>query len=251
MAITLAGGATADPEFRDADWTQTLYSNCDLPVTDITDPRASVSWSGTVDRALRVRLAPGDVGGCFSDPVPRSGAPYFERAEVRAHNDLALGARHDIRFQMRMIHGFRGAEETFFQIHGWETTCEGPPMVMLRYDRGQFQIRVLQPFGGPITRDEGRLETLDLSWGLQRELRASILIGLPLFFDARFDLRGATPSFSLAIDGFPIAENVPVHMRPCSVPHFQDGALPARRRIAIRIHRRIRRHLPDQRPVAR
>ena len=223
LAATL-GLATplAAQEFRDSDWSHAFYANCPLPNA------GSLGWTGGVDRALQVRLAPGDVGGCSSDGAPRHGVSFHERAEVKQRGTLAMGQRHDIRFQVSFDSGLRGREESFFQIHGWTKTCASPPIVMLQFDGRKLQPMVLQRASsafkaGGNRGEKGSLAPVRSGFGTARLLRHKALIGGTHDFRVALDLQPGDPRVSVFMDGTTLVDNAQLHLMDCVEPHVKFG----------------------------
>ena len=80
-----------------------------------------------------------DKGGCSTDKKSRSGAPYWERAELAQRNTLSKNKIHEISFKVKIVEGFKGERETFFQIHNYNKSAKSVyPSVMLKFDDGFY-----------------------------------------------------------------------------------------------------------------
>lgn len=78
-------------------------------------------------------------GGCSSDNKSRSGAPYWERAELAQRNTLSKNKIHEISFKVKIDEGFTGERETFFQIHNYNKSAKSVwPSLMLKFDDGFY-----------------------------------------------------------------------------------------------------------------
>ncbi|MCB1332975.1 MAG: heparin lyase I family protein [Roseivivax sp.] len=222
LVLTVAPAAAED--FRDADWSASFYQNCDAPKP------SAIGWT-TVggDRKLQFTLAPGDVGGCKSDDGPRNGARNWERAELKQRGTLSRGKRHEIRFQATFVDGFHGKEENFFQIHGWTPQCSSAPLLMMQFNRGRMDVKVLQRASDPfkdngVSRGEkGALSDAMGGFGLIRSPRMGSLKGKPHDFRVLLDMAGKSPRISIWMDGAALVEDKAMYMRDCSVPHVKFG----------------------------
>ena len=58
--------------------------------------------------------------GCSkTDRKPRHGSPYWERVEYAQVNTLSKKKNNEINFKVKILNGFFGQRETFFQIHNY------------------------------------------------------------------------------------------------------------------------------------
>ena len=224
-AVLAAMPGLAAADYRDSDWTHGFYANCALPVPGTESAQASAGWLGAEDPALRIRLAPGQVGGCRSDSRRRNGAPYWERAELRQYGELPRDMRHRIDFVAYLLEGFTGQEETFFQIHGWKSGCNSAPLAMLQFDKGALGVKVLQrqsdPFkGGTARGGKGALADQPMPRGLRSSLQAS---AMPQRFTVLLDLAARNPRISIELNGLVLVDGAPLFMQRCAAPHMKMG----------------------------
>lgn len=117
-------------ELKDKDWNRGFDSNCPLP------HYKAIQWMEEEGRRfLRFTLNDGDKGGCVTDRKARNNAPYWERAEVAQMGLLSRDRVYTIEATLRIVEGFRGRGENFFQIHGYDKTCKGAyPPITVRFD---------------------------------------------------------------------------------------------------------------------
>jgi hypothetical protein len=47
---------------------------------------------------------------------------------------------YELIFEFRIIEGFNGSKETFFQVHSWDQHCQYKPQIMVKFDNSQLQI---------------------------------------------------------------------------------------------------------------
>ncbi len=214
-------------EYRDYDWTTTLFNNCKLPVSDqaATPERPpSVQWV-RLDRdyKLAFRLNTGDMGGCSADSQARDSAPFWERAELRQLDYLNQGEAYEIEFEASFADGFVGERETFFQIHGWTKTCNAAPSLMVMFDRRQLTVKVLQ---GPSERElqadpsaeRGSLKVANL-------VRPNIdNIGRDLNrFTIFVDMQQKPYFVTVAVNGQMVVPGTEFYMQDCAQPHVKMG----------------------------
>lgn len=209
-------------DFEDSDWSHSFFKNCAAP-----NATALVWADHRGDRVLRATLEPGDPGQCRSDSAPRHGARYWERAELRQRGDLAVGTRHDIRFQARFLQGFNGNQETFFQLHGWSDTCAAQPLVMLQFDGRQLKPMILQApdhtsIGRPGRPARGALTHIR-SEDTQSRLSLERLQSQTQRFRLVADLRGTDPTVTVYLNGQALVSEAPVYLPPCATPHVKFG----------------------------
>lgn len=224
-AIFWIGAAMAPAQaqdFADSDWSHSFFKNCATPNA------ASLVWAEHHgDRALRATLEPGDPGQCRSDSGPRNGARYWERAELRQRGDLAVGTRHDIRFQARFLQGFNGNQETFFQLHGWSDTCAAQPLVMLQFDGRKFKPMILQAPDQALNGRPGRPARGALahirSDEAQDRLSLEHLRAQTQRFRLVADLRQDEPTVTVYLNGRAVVDKTPVYLPPCATPHIKFG----------------------------
>jgi len=116
LALMLSATAWAENwnshQYKDTDWTHQFEVSCGLP-------KDTVQWLSEDDtKFLRFTLKNGQKGLCISDPLKRSGAPYWERAELQSHPFyIKMNSTYEIKVRLRFLKGFNNDRETFFQIH--------------------------------------------------------------------------------------------------------------------------------------
>ncbi len=149
--------AFADTFFKDSDWN-----------FEMTTPhRTDIRWKEeNGNRFLEFKLAGGLPGTAYNDGMRRHNAPFWERNEVAASRRLGRNEPYRLSFNFRILKGFTGERETFFQIHSWSKACQSAyPMIMMKFDRGVFQIDSLNPKGfHTIHKFETRVEDLYGQW---------------------------------------------------------------------------------------
>tara|TARA_Y100001970_G_scaffold250182_1_gene321618 strand:+ start:1200 stop:2102 length:903 start_codon:yes stop_codon:yes gene_type:complete len=75
-----------------------------------------------------------DKGGCSTDAKSRHGYPYWERVEYAQVNTLSKKKNHEINFKVKILKGFLGQRETFFQIHNYNKNLLAVyPSIMLKF----------------------------------------------------------------------------------------------------------------------
>ena len=73
--------------------------------------------------------------GCSAtDRKPRHGSPYWERVEYAQVNTLSKKKNNEINFKVKILKGFLGQRETFFQIHNYnENFMSVYPSLMFKF----------------------------------------------------------------------------------------------------------------------
>ena len=73
--------------------------------------------------------------GCSkTDRKPRHGSPYWERVEYAQVNTLSKKKNNEINFKVKILKGFLGQRETFFQIHNYnENFMSVYPSLMFKF----------------------------------------------------------------------------------------------------------------------
>ncbi|SPF79998.1 heparin lyase I family protein [Pseudoprimorskyibacter insulae] len=224
LFVALSAVAAPALEFKDGDWTTSFYESCKLPVETATANRPrSIQWAGNGDRKLAVTLAPGDKGRCTSDGKWRHGAPYWERAELKQRGVMGKGKLHQISFTANFAGGFTGREETFFQIHGWNSKCDSAPLFMLKWHGKKMQGQALVPTkrtnnkNGTIA-NWGKLET-----AIRKQPRLNQLQGKDTRFEVDFDTRRDPATVSMRLNGQTIVNEKPVFFEDCATPTVKLG----------------------------
>ena len=221
LIFILSSQSTLAQSFRDKDWNVNLWANCGMPKrVNGTKPARMVKIEG--DRKLMFSLEKGQVGPCSTDNMERHSAPYWERAEVRQRNHLKLGKAYSISFEATFMEGFKGRQEAFFQIHGWNGDCHAYPPVMMHFSGGTLNIWALRG----VDQDAGK-EWMSSSQGSHRSVQKRIvkinqLIGRTTLFEIQFDTRKGG-NLSVYVNGEPVVENTPVEYASCAKPHMKMG----------------------------
>jgi len=121
------------PNYNDEDWSETFYTNCMMP-------KDSISWKKeNNNKFLRFKLKGGQKGGCRIDRRARTGAPFWERAEIKQISGFDKSKKYDVEFLIRFVAGFKGLRENFFQIHQSVVGCRLLPIVMLKVNYSKIQ----------------------------------------------------------------------------------------------------------------
>ena len=102
--------------------------NCKVPKGSIK----TIKIDG--EKYTQFTLKDKDKGGCSTDIKSRHGAPYWERAEYAQVNTLSKKKNHEINFKVKILKGFLGQRETFFQIHNYnENFMSVYPSLMFKF----------------------------------------------------------------------------------------------------------------------
>lgn len=131
---------------KDSDWNFGLHSY----------HRQDVQWSKEGDnRFLEFKLDGGSPGHGSGDNVRRNGAPFWERNEYTGESRMGRNTPYSVSFQFRIVKGFQGKRETFFQVHSWDHSCPLYPQLMVKFDLGQLSLHPLndQGFHRPVYLD--------------------------------------------------------------------------------------------------
>ena len=118
----------------DRDWNVSFYQNCSIPKNSIT------TYKNNGNNFHRFELKNGQIGGCRTDYKSRHSAPYWERVELKQNGFLKKNAIYEIKFKVRILKGFKGARETFFQIHQSIPNCRTGPVAMLKFDNYKLRL---------------------------------------------------------------------------------------------------------------
>ncbi len=103
-----------------------------------------VKWTKENDnRFLEFKLDGGRIGNGATDAQNRHGAPFWERNEFVGEQRMGRNKSYSVSFQFRIVQGFKGERETFFQVHSWDNHCPVYPQIMLKFDNGRLQIDAL------------------------------------------------------------------------------------------------------------
>ena len=114
--------------------------NCKVPKGSIK----TIKIDG--EKYTQFTLKDKDKGGCSTDKKSRSGAPYWERAELAQRNTLSKNKIHEISFKVKIVEGFKGERETFFQIHNYNKSAKSVyPSIMLKFDDGFYASTSTRP----------------------------------------------------------------------------------------------------------
>jgi hypothetical protein len=221
LIFAVAAVPAADAQGRtvkDSDWSTGLYDNCGLPVA--AGPDRSVAWVRLDgDKKLRVRLRPGDKGGCGTDNQMRNGAPYWERAELRQEGFLRLGRLYWMSFEAIFEQGFVGDREAFFQIHGHNGTCDAYPPVMVTFQDGRLMVSALHKVSGNgLGNGKGQHRAVQSG-----TVRVQRLYGRAAQFVVEFDTRTTPARLSMSLNGDRIVTGAAVQYAPCAKPYVKFG----------------------------
>ncbi|WP_371156625.1 hypothetical protein [Jannaschia sp. 2305UL9-9] len=219
--------ALAD-NFGDDDWNMTLYDNCELPGGKNHYDLAkadSVYWSDKTkagDSKLNFKLRRGDIGGCSSDKKRRHGAPFWERAELKARTGLADEMVHKISFEATFVKGFNGKRETFFQIHGWSNSCPSAPWLMMKFSHRKMEIEVLRgAHEGNEDLDTGhRGEMVSI---LDNGPKIADLKGVAQNFEIRLDRTVYPAEVSVSMNGKAVIPTTQIEHETCGDPTVKLG----------------------------
>ena len=205
MLLTVLTACECLAEFTDTDWNLTFYDNCGFPVTDET--YQSVKWvTEGKNKFIRFELRNGDKGECSSDDMKRSGAPYWERVEVKQETVLERNKKYSLEFEVRFVRGLQGERTTFFQIHQYTKGCSvGPPLMFKAFSQGILGLFLKQPEGHHVRHIVGPLD-----------------IGEWIRFKLVFNTSG-DPEVSLYKNQKVHFEGQPFHIKDCGEPHFKFG----------------------------
>lgn len=123
----------------------TYYKDVDWNVEMMTHVPQDIQWKREKGNTyLQFRLSGGAPGTASNDNVRRHGAPYWERNEVQAKERFGRNNPYKLSFRFRILTGFKGERETFFQIHSWNKECPAAyPQIMMKFDGGSLQIDAL------------------------------------------------------------------------------------------------------------
>jgi hypothetical protein len=224
LALTLAVPAHAK-DFKDGDWTTTFYESCKLPVSKASGgkPR-SIDWvSNGSDKKVAVTLNPGDKGGCSSDSKWRHGSPFWERAELKQRGVMGKGKLHQISFTANFAQGFAGHEETFFQIHGWNSKCASSPLFMLKWHGKKLQGQALVPTKRDRNQNGTKAQWGKLETAIRKQPRLKSLQGRDNKFEVDFDTRRDPATVSFRLNGQTIVSQKPVFFEDCATPTVKLG----------------------------
>jgi hypothetical protein len=132
---------------KDSDWNFGLQSY----------HRQDVKWASEKDnKFLEFRLEGGTAGHGSGDNVKRHGAPFWERNEYTGESRMGRNNPYSVSFQFRIVKGFNGNRETFFQVHSWDQSCPLYPQLMMKFDQGKLSLHPLndQGFHKPVYVDK-------------------------------------------------------------------------------------------------
>ena len=142
VGVSWSDGFEKGHRFTDTDWNLAFDNYAGFPVPD--GEYQSVKWvKEGKNKFLRFELRNGDKGVQYNDQHKRSwdrsGAPWWERAEVRAKNVLEADKKYSFEFEVRFVKGFNGDRENFFQIKNETGACTPAPL-MFRASQGFLKI---------------------------------------------------------------------------------------------------------------
>jgi len=181
---------------------QAFFDNCGLPnaeslqVLELND-----------DTVFTFKLAHNDVGLCSSDKRKRHSAPYWERAELKQTAILERNKQYQLDFSFKILQGFNGSRETFFQLHNYKKGCKTSPAAMLKADDGKLLVWL-----------KAKGETQQHSLNL---LVSDILLQqqqVRWIIDTH-----DTANISVVINGELVLNAVPMDLPLCGNPHLKFG----------------------------
>ena len=215
LTVLLALTSCSFVEFRprhkvkDGDWNTRFLVNCAMPRTD------SVRWVEEDRRYLRFTVSDKDKGGCSTDKTARHSAPYWERAELKQVGTLKANKTYTIDMTLRLVEGFGGDREAFFQVHAYDKQCkQAYPPVMIGFDSvftdtAVLALRSLQSNKRHnIYRSDMPIEELLGEW-----------VDLKLILDTTDDEGNVT----MVVDGEELFSNIPFWVEYCGVLHLKFG----------------------------
>jgi len=194
---------------KDRDWNTRFLSNCPMPQRD------SVRWVEEDRRYLRFTLLDKDKGGCSTDKIARHSAPYWERAELKQLGTLKKNKTYTIDATLRLVEGFSGSREAFFQVHAYDKRCKKAyPPVMIGFDNeftdtAVLALRALQSNKRhSIYRSDIHIEDVLGKW-----------VDLKLILDTT----GDEANITMLVDQKELFSNIPIWVESCGVLHLKFG----------------------------
>ena len=103
-------------------------SSCGFPKNSVK----KLSIEG--EKYIQFTLKDKQKGCSATDRKPRHGSPYWERVEYAQVNTLSKKKNNEINFKVKILKGFLGQRETFFQIHNYnENFMSVYPSLMFKF----------------------------------------------------------------------------------------------------------------------
>jgi len=146
---------------------QTYYKDGDWNFEMISHHNTDIRWQEeSGNRYLEFKLSGGLPGTAYNDNTKRHGAAFWERNEAGGAKRLGRNNPYTFSFRFRVLKGFTGERETFFQIHSWSKTCQSAyPQIMMKFDQGLLQIDSLNPKGfHTVNKMNTRVDTIYNRW---------------------------------------------------------------------------------------
>jgi hypothetical protein len=207
-------GVNKGYRFKDTDWSHTFYASAGFPSN--SEDRWNARWlEEGKTKFLRFRLFKGQIGTTKVDNKNRSGASFWERAEVTsgsgANNRFYFNKSktYEITFRVRFVKGFVGDRETFFQIHQSNKNCRVGPIIMMKFSMESFQLAY---HGGNI--DYENTPNINQHYGKWVKFR---LIYGPS------EIRKGYAATELSMNGKILAKQDLVLQSPCGQPYVKFG----------------------------
>jgi len=159
------------------------------------------------DTVFKFRLANKDVGLCSSDKRRRHSAPYWERAELKQKEILKRNRKYQLDFSFKIVQGFSGSRETFFQLHNYKKSCKTSPAAMLKADNGKLILwlkeeGMTQQHSLNLTVNDILLQQQRVRWIIDTHESASI---------------------SVLLNGELVIDSAPMDLPLCGSPHLKFG----------------------------
>jgi hypothetical protein len=136
LMLSFTSAYAYQDSYKDSDWNVPMWTHNDfLHGQDIE----WVNYKG--DKALQFTLEGGKPGIPYDAKKKANGPMFAERNELhskRYNNGLTV-----VEFQFRMLGGFKGRHESFFQIHTHNKRCnkEAKPPFMLHVHKGTLRVQ--------------------------------------------------------------------------------------------------------------
>lgn len=120
---------------------QTYHKDTDWNFGLVSYHKQDVTWtSENGNRFIEFKLEGGRPGHGTGDGNRRHGAKYWERNEYTGERRMGKNNPYELTFEFRIIEGFNGKGETFFQVHSWDQHCQYKPQIMVKFDNSRLRI---------------------------------------------------------------------------------------------------------------
>lgn len=178
----------------DSDWNLRFYDNCgfgnNLKIMNENN-----------NKFYRFTLKNKDVGRCRSDRQARHGAPFWERAELKSTIGFTSPNKfYELTFDVRIVKGFTGDRETFWQLHAGSKHCKTSPILMLKFSSDQLVLNVSN-YGN---------------------IRASEIMGKWNKVRVVFDTSDFS-TYSVYFNNYAIETDMAYGLSTCAIPYFKFG----------------------------